>query len=557
MADQQKLISHFFVQIDGMGESLVTDLMHDLLSITIESSLHLPDVATLVLADTKLRWIDEPRLEPGKRLKVSAKGPETDTEHPLFDGEIVELEPEFGVSSHQLVVRAFDVLHRLSRGRHVRSFLNVTDGDLVKKLAQEVGLKAEVGNTSQVHPYVFQDNETNLEFLRKRAAGLGYILYAHERTLHCGAPKPEGDPIELKWAQNLKEFRPRLTTIDQVGSFTVRGWDPASRQEIVGKVANGNGAPDIGERRRGGQLANGAFNLDAAHLTADRPVRSQNQADLLAQAVADRHAGRFVEAEGVCIGDARITAGMGLKLDALGERFTGKYLVTAARHVHTPADGYQTFFSVSGCRAPTLLALLAPEPPPRPATGLVIGVVTDNQDPDGQGRVKVKYPWLSPDHASDWARVVSAGAGSGRGVQFLPEVNDEVLVGFELGDVHQAYVLGGLWNGQDPPPCDKAKIVSGGKVRQRMIRSRVGHTILIDDAEAGGGITIEDKNGNRMVLDTASDSLNVRVDGDVAVEAAGNISLKAKGRVDISGTGVKIDAGAGTVDVTGSIINLN
>ena len=190
---------------------------------------------------------------------------------------------------------------------------------------------------------------------------------------------------------------------------------------------------------------------------------------------------------------------------------------------------------------------------PVPA-GLVIGIVTDNQDPKGYGRVKVKYPWLSGEHASDWARVVAPGAGDQRGIEFLPEVNDEVLVGFEMGDVHYPYVLGGLWNGKDALP---KKVTNGGKVEQRIIRSRTGHMITLDDSDGGGGVTIEDKNGNKIMLDSGANKLTITVQGDASLKAQGNLTLEAQGQVQIKGMGVKVDGGAATVDVKGSMINLN
>ncbi|HEY7479113.1 MAG TPA: VgrG-related protein [Gemmatimonadales bacterium] len=557
MADQQNLISQFYLELEGLTGPPLIELQAALLSVSVESSLHLPDVATLRISDTSLRWIDEKALEPGKRLKVSAKGAQSASEHPLFEGDIIELEPDFSASAQHLVVRAFDALHRLARGKHVRSFQNVSDGDLVQKLAGEVGLRAKVGQTSVVHPYVFQNNQSNLEFLQDRAAALGFVLFVHDGTLHCEAPAAEGDPIEMKWAENLTEFRPRLTTVGQVTASTVRGWDPDTRQAIVGRVQNGNGTPEVGESRKAGQLAQSAFNLEAPTLTADRPVRTQAEADRLAQAMADRHSSRYIEAEGVCIGDARIVAGTALKLIALGDRFSGKYVVTAARHTYSATDGYKTHFTISGQHSPTLLSLLAPGPNGTPTKGLVVGIVTDNQDPDGRGRVKVKFPWLTPDHASHWARVVSVGAGPERGIQFLPEINDEVLVGFEQDDVHHPYVLGGLWNGQDKPPLDTGKAVSGGKVQRRVIRSRTGHMVTLDDNDGGGGIKIEDAKGNTVELDTATNALNAKVQGDITLEATGSIKLKATGAVEVNGMGVKVNGGGGTVDVSGSVINLN
>jgi uncharacterized protein involved in type VI secretion and phage assembly len=137
-------------------------------------------------------------------------------------------------------------------------------------------------------------------------------------------------------------------------------------------------------------------------------------------------------------------------------------------------------------------------------------MVIDNQDPENLGRVKVTFPWLSMEHTSDWVRVVMIGAGAERGLLFLPEVDDEVLIGFELGDIEHPYVLGGLWNGKDKPPKETAEIVgSGGNVEQRVICSRQGHMIILDDSETQSGITIKTK-------------------GDMVVEAEGEVRIKGK-----------------------------
>ena len=563
MADTTTLVSHFYLEVEGAGRTVVQEMTDDLVSVTVESSLHLPDVATIILHDTKLKWVDHRALEPGKGLKLSAKtaGPEG----MLFDGEIVELESDFAEHTHRLIIRAFDRLHRLSRGSFVRSFQNVTDGDLVQKLAREAGLQAEVGATTEVHPYVFQNNESNLTFLRGRAAALGYLLYADGTTVYLAEPKATDTPVELQWATSLMEFRPRLTTVSQITGASARGWDPATRQSITGRATNGNGAPSVGESRTGGQLAQRAFNIDATHLTADRPIRTQAAADRLAQAMADRHTTRFIEADGVCTGNTKIVAGVKVQVTAIGDRFTGTYFVTSATHEYSPEHGYTTHFTVSGHHPSTLLDVLAPRDDRMPMKGLAIGIVTDNNDPDKLGRVKVQYPWLSTDHASDWARVVVPGGGPERGMAYLPEINDEVLVGFELGDVHYPYVLGGLWNAQDKPPGDANKMIAGSKVEQRVIRSRTGHMITLDDSDGDGGVKIEDRNGNLVHLKTNGDELVVTTKGNVSIDTKqnmsvktqGNVTIEATGSLELKGMGVTIDGGAGTVDVKGTMINLN
>jgi len=185
--------------------------------------------------------------------------------------------------------------------------------------------------------------------------------------------------------------------------------------------------------------------------------------------------------------------------------------------------------------------------------GLAIGIVTDNQDPNGQGRVKVRYPCLSADNASDWARVAAPGNGPDRGMQFVPEVNDEVLVGFEQGDIHHPYVLGGLWNGQDAPPRKTSQVVSSGRVQQRIIKSRSGHTITLDDSDDQPSITIVDKTGkNTIKLDSSNNNLSVSVDGDVALKAQGTISIegqsvqvKATNDLKLTGTSADLEAQGG------------
>jgi phage protein D len=530
LAENTLLLSQVYIKIDGTLAS--EDLMRALVSTTIESSLHLPDSATLVLHDPGAVWIDHADFAPGKTLQIAGKVGKT--EHPLFDGEIVELESDFYPGDRRVVVRAFDRLHRLARGRHVRSFLNVTDEDIVKKIAGEVGLTAKVGAATTVHPYVLQDNTTNLEFLRERAAMLGYLLYVEGKVLHCAAHGGHSGTVTLTYNEDLSEFHPRMTTVDQINTATASGWDPKTAAAVMGKAQTANGVPKVGFQSPGGEIASQAFGFQSDVLVADRPIRSQAVADKLAQATLDRRAGRFIEAEGTAHGNPELVAGVLVDIKALGTRFSGKYFVTGATHTYGGDVGYVTRFMVSGFQPATLLSMLGAERDSLSAgrVGLVVGVVTDNKDPDGLCRVKVKFPWLSKDHASDWARLVTPGGGPQAGLEFIPEVNDEVLVGFEQGNINYPYVLGGLWNGKDAPPIKSSEttVIGGGKVKQRIIRSRTGHIITLDDSDNAPYIEIVDNTGkNKIKLDSKNNKLTVHLEGDMQFEAPkGDIMLKAK-----------------------------
>jgi phage protein D/phage baseplate assembly protein gpV len=557
MSERNALQSNFYLSLGGQPVDL--ELMRDLEQVVVETSLHLPDVATITLHDPRLRWVDSALIEPGASLRVAARV--GGVEARLFDGEIVELEPDFAGAAPRLVVRAFDRLHRLARLSFARAFQNVSDAELIGRLADEAGLHVRVGPAAaHIHRHLFQVNESNLALLQRRAAALGYLLFVDGDTLCCLPPEDEGGSIVLRLGETLAEFRPRLSTVGQVHSVLVRGWDVAAKRPVLGRASAAAGAPDIGRGhsaggRSGGETTATAFNLRPELGVGDRPVGSQAAADALAKALAERRGAQFIEAEARCAGSPALIAGVDVVVEGVGQRFAGRYFVTAATHAGDARGTYETTFTVSGMRPATILGLLAPEPAGSPAAGLVVAVVTDNNDPEDMGRVRVAFPWLSPDHASGWARVAATGAGDRRGVFFLPEVGDEVLVGFEMGDVQQPFVLAGLWNGVDRPPLDSAAAV-GGDVRRRVIRSRDGHEVSFDEGP-DGGVTVRDRRGNLVRLGGSDGAVSVEAVGELRLKAGAGVTIEAGGKISLGGAGVEIDGGTAPVDVHGLVINLN
>lgn len=194
--------------------------------------------------------------------------------------------------------------------------------------------------------------------------------------------------------------------------------------------------------------------------------------------------------------------------------------------------------------------------------GVVVGIVTNNEDPEGLGRVKVQFPWLSDEDESNWARIATPMAGTERGIYFLPEVDDEVLVVFEHGDLRFPYVIGSLWNGQDQPPVKN----ENGKNNLRVIQSRSGHVIRLNDEEGKETIEIIDKTKkNSIVIDTATNSIAITADGDITLSAPqGTIKLEAQNIEIKSEADIKVEASTGmdlkassTMNLQGQTINLN
>jgi len=192
--------------------------------------------------------------------------------------------------------------------------------------------------------------------------------------------------------------------------------------------------------------------------------------------------------------------------------------------------------------------------------GVVIGLVVDNKDPQGQGRVKVRLPGVTSEEIGHWARIATLMAGQERGMLFLPEVNDEVLIAFEQGDVMRPYVLGALWNGKDKPPDAN----QDGKNNLRIIKSRSGHTIRLDDTEGAEKIEIFDKSQkNLLTFDTAQNTITIQSEQDIRIKAKGAIKLEgqsveitAQQELKATGQGLTLQA-RGQAVLKGATVDIN
>lgn len=200
--------------------------------------------------------------------------------------------------------------------------------------------------------------------------------------------------------------------------------------------------------------------------------------------------------------------------------------------------------------------------------GVVVGVVTNIDDPESVGRVKVSFPWLSSDDESYWARVTQIMTGNDRGGWFIPEVGDEVLVAFEHGDIRNPYVIGSLFNGQDQPPSENSWS-SDNNIR--MIKSRSGHIIKLDDSSGSEQIVIVTKDSKSTITLKADGNIEINSD-NIKIEATQNLDLKAQNiniKADLKlacegGSGFEIKTNAngdvkasGILNVKGSMLNLN
>ncbi|MFO7681816.1 MAG: VgrG-related protein [Chloroflexota bacterium] len=570
MPERPTLSTELNIKIDG---SKIQDRVRSLvLEVTIDQHVLMPDMFTLRLEDADLQILDNGPFDLTKEIEIAA-GDASNECTVLIKGEITALEPYYGEGmTSQLVVRGYDKSHRLFRETKSRAFLNKKDSQLAEEIAGEIGLSAQVESTSTVYDHIFQSNQSDLAFLMERAWRIGYECFVDDGKLYFRKPPDNPPSVKLSWGAELISFRPRLTLAEQVDEVMVKGWDADQQKAIVGKSQNGKLYPKIDESKNGAEWA-GRFGQGKL-IIVDQPVVSQAEADALAAARMNEVSGAFVQADGIAFRRPDIKAGKMVELELLGNRLSGKYLVTNAAHVYT-AEGFRTYFSVHGSRTGSLAERVRDQKPLHRWQGVVTAVVTNSDDPNNWGRVKVKFPWLTDDAESDWARVVGAGAGPKAGFCNTPDVDDEVLVAFEHGDFSRPFVLGGMWNGQHDLP----DMVNGAAQNERPlvrtwhsrtghaitmydnsdnkieIKTAGGHTVNLDDA--GNTIEIKSSSGLTITMDGGGSKIVIDSGGDVEIKSSANMKLESGANMDIKAGGVLNLEASGPANLKGAVVNLN
>lgn len=545
-------------RLDGVvvsaGGSALPAEVHELLTLVrVEESVQLPDAFSLRFDDPHFALFDDDRFTLGTRIEIAFRA-EGDLVV-VTSGEVTAISVEPGAGGrHELVLSGLDVSHRLTRGPRTRSFLQVTDADIVGRIAGDHGLDADIDATREVHPYVLQTAESDYAFVARRARRIGFDAWVADRTLSFKQkPRSPVTPPALRWGENLTAFRVRFASAERCDEVTVRGWDPVAKQTVIGRAGTpdyGTTAPAAEEMARAARSAFGQTSREAGQF----PVTTQAEADALAGSLLLRTSGGEVVARGEATGDPLLAAGAEVTIERVGSRLSGRYRLTSVEHVYGTGAPYTTRFVCGGKEPAALVDLLGGGGAAdlgRAWSNLVPAIVTNSDDPLRLGRVKVLLPTLSGQDESTWARLVAPGAGPRRGLQCVPEVGDEVLVGFGNGDLHDPLVLGGLWNRSDAPPESEA--VKGGEVGTRVWRSRNGHHLAFTD-DRTGEIALGLGDAESSLILTRADST---LAGERTLTVKGQqVEVRADRKLVLSAPQIEITADA-EVKVSGAMIRLN
>jgi uncharacterized protein involved in type VI secretion and phage assembly len=503
--------------------------------IRVVDHLRLPDVCMVSIQFPKAEGIDSQPFEIGKQIEVRLGAREKKAPETLFKGDVVSLEPVFGAGGCSLTVNAYDRAHLLNRSRKVRVFQNQTATDIVKKVVQENGLQCEGEASGAPYEFMQQDNETDWDFIWRLAERCGFEFVVEDTKAYFRKPG-HGGMVDLEWPKTLASFRPRMTAVQQVSTVSVYAHDPTTKRAIEVEASAPEQIAQIGIERA---TVAGAFAEAKVHV-ATEPVKSMDEGQDLAQALLDKLANGYIAAEGAGPGNPRIKAGVMVNVNGVGSSFSGIYRVATSTHVLRGGSSYVTQFANSPSH--TILGAVGGAAPSQPnfAAQLVLGVVTNTNDPLQMGRVRVAYPALSSDTEGAWARIAAMSAGKERGALMLPVVGEEVLVGFEHGDTTRPYVLGSLFNGSDEPGPD-------------LLHDRDGSFVVRSDteihSESQKAYTV--KSGGPLTV-TIADKVEEKYDRDWTNKTNGKASLTAMQPFSIEGQSVSVK-GKTEVTVEGSV----
>jgi uncharacterized protein involved in type VI secretion and phage assembly len=306
----------------------------------------------------------------------------------------------------------------------------------------------------------------------------------------------------------------------------VRGWD-VKKKSAISKSGTPKASTTVQDSGVNGAVSGTKVLLATTHVSTDA------EADARAKAAAIHLGHERVQASAVAQGDPVLLAGEYVKVSGVGTRFGGTHRIVSAVHVYG-SRGYFTQLTLGAGGRP-LAETMQGGRGRAFADHLVIGVVTDNKDPDKLGRVKVRYPLLNDEVESGWARIAWGAAGKERGTVAIPHVGDELAIGFEHGDVRRPIILGALFNGKDTPGADLVK--DSSSVAARFPRDFDVKTEKKTLLTSGEDITVKSEKG-AFALEANKDVKLTAKTGTITIEAtAGQIKATGKQGVEISASG--------------------
>lgn len=549
-------VNSYDIFLDGT----VMDASYEVISISMDKEINRIPSAKIVLKDgdaslATFEISNKADFIPGKSIVIHI-GFDGDNKQ-VFKGIIIKHTVKVKENGNtQLLVECRDDAILMTISRHSRYFLEVKDQDVFDSLiAGYKKLTGDTAATSLLHKELIQHQLSDWDFMLLRAEANGMLVNVDDGKVQIGKPDTTADPVlQVAYGSSIIEFEAEMDVRNQWASVNAVSWDYTNQALFTAETAD---AADF--------LAQG--NISGNDLAAAvQPAQSHlgHSGHLPEQELQDWTDGMMLRSRMAKIrGRVRVTGFTGikpgdmLKISGAGDRFNGNSYVTAVKQ--DLGDGtWYTNIQFGLDPESYITAHKAVNDPPAGGLlgaihGLQIGIVVQlENDPDGEDRIRVKIPVIDNQSDGTWVRVASLDAGTNRGAFFMPEIGDEVIVGFINDDPRHAIMLGMLHSSSKEAPlsAQDANNEKGFFTRSKMrihfnddsktitIDTPAGNSIQLD--EQGTKIEIKDQNSNKITL--SSSGIKMESTMDIEISAGANLTLKAGASLKVGGMSLAVEA---------------
>lgn len=485
------------------GSAAPPALAASLCAIEVRQEFNVPALALLTFLDPSPEAAG--RLAMGVRTLLRAPDGTA-----LFDGEITAIRRTLnGARERSLTVRAYDRLHRLRKKQSLRHMNEVGLAEFAQTVAGDLGLDLDIADSPRPRRVLIQQDQSDFGLLAELAGEAGLCFRLDADTLRLSTLGGHGgEEIRLTPGENILEITTDVSAEPMRKASRALGWDLASNRVLAGEA--GMAAQDALEMRLD---AVSAFEGLGERFLVNRICESDDEVRRLAQADIDRATARGLIVDALCEGDPALRPGAVVRLEGMGSEADGPFVVSSAVHRFDAHAGYTTRIG-TGPPAPTQQA--------RQSLAVSLAIVVDTDDPEGQARVRARFP-LFGDVVGGWMPVLSVGAGRSKGFTAIPEPDDEVLVLLPDGDPGRGIVLGGLY-GVNPAPGERPE----QGARAFVIRSPSGPQLTLD----GGRALMRLESGDGDIVEMGPDGTLLRAMRDMTIEAPGRTVRIRAARVD-------------------------
>lgn len=537
---------------------------YQIYSISVDKAINRISSATIALLDGSASNENFPvsaskYFEPGVEISVEAGYDNKD--QLIFSGIVTKLtlrvDDEVG-SGLEVVCK--DKAVKMTIGRKSACFKDMTDSDVISKLIGQVsGVSSSVASTSAQIPELVQYYCSDWDFMLTRAEINGLIVSTLNNKVSVFKHDANTSPVlKICYGQDMYSIHAELDSVTQLGGVKASGWDYKNQKLITAKKSNNVPGPGNLSSKKLSEV----IGLDEYELQTTAALETENLSNW-AQAQMLKSEYSKIVGDVSCQGSSLIEPGFYITLAGLGGRFNGNHLVSCV--VHRISEGNWVseinfglspnwFIQEIDVVAPSASGLLPG------VEGLYNGTVKKNyEDTDSEYRILVDLPLFDPTGEGIWARLTNFYSTSGEGVFFIPEVGDEVIVGFLNNDPRYPVILGSVYSSKKKPfsefnPDEKnshkaivtksdLRIVFDDENKVLTITTPGKNTAILDDQNKK--ISITDENQNSIVMSESG----------IEISSPKTITIKADEKVEISGAnGITIQSESGSVETTGMSI---